>query len=337
MWRSLVARIVRDDEVAGSNPVTPTIVKAALTRSDPESGRLSAIRPTLTRASPPGVGRRAPRRPSAVRALGRDRRRPRRARRERGRPRSPAEVGIRPRTRPVGAASVPPTRPAYDLAATGELVAENQIVRRRSYAGRGARCAAPPAAGFWLSLVQARTRRPDPAGGHRAGTPDQAQEILRQGRVVQRAPPYPGTEHLTLADDQRRTVCDRIGRLVHRGYPVLDLASAVSVADFSAPRPCTRWSLSRTDDSGSADAASAPRPVRRVRVLLRQRVVAAVPRRSAGRAGGGPPPAELSVTGPRASVTPAAPAPATPPPTLVCRAPGRGAPSPPGRPRRRAR
>ena len=24
MWRSLVARIVRDDEVAGSNPVTPT-------------------------------------------------------------------------------------------------------------------------------------------------------------------------------------------------------------------------------------------------------------------------------------------------------------------------
>ena len=25
MWRSLVARVVRDDEVAGSNPVTPTI------------------------------------------------------------------------------------------------------------------------------------------------------------------------------------------------------------------------------------------------------------------------------------------------------------------------
>ena len=24
MWRSLVARVVRDDEVAGSNPVTPT-------------------------------------------------------------------------------------------------------------------------------------------------------------------------------------------------------------------------------------------------------------------------------------------------------------------------
>ncbi|ETI82270.1 MAG: hypothetical protein Q618_VCMC00002G0092, partial [Varibaculum cambriense DORA_20] len=26
MWRSLVARFVRDEEVAGSNPVTPTIV-----------------------------------------------------------------------------------------------------------------------------------------------------------------------------------------------------------------------------------------------------------------------------------------------------------------------
>ena len=26
MWRSLVARIVRDDEVAGSNPVIPTII-----------------------------------------------------------------------------------------------------------------------------------------------------------------------------------------------------------------------------------------------------------------------------------------------------------------------
>lgn len=28
MWRSLVARIVRDDEAAGSNPVIPTILKA---------------------------------------------------------------------------------------------------------------------------------------------------------------------------------------------------------------------------------------------------------------------------------------------------------------------
>jgi hypothetical protein len=25
VWRSLVARVVRDDEVAGSNPVTPTM------------------------------------------------------------------------------------------------------------------------------------------------------------------------------------------------------------------------------------------------------------------------------------------------------------------------
>ena len=30
MWRSLVARVVRDDEVAGSNPVTPTSVSKAL-------------------------------------------------------------------------------------------------------------------------------------------------------------------------------------------------------------------------------------------------------------------------------------------------------------------
>ena len=30
MWRSLVARVVRDDEVAGSNPVTPTTVKPLL-------------------------------------------------------------------------------------------------------------------------------------------------------------------------------------------------------------------------------------------------------------------------------------------------------------------
>ena len=28
MWRSLVARFVRDEEVAGSNPVTPTIKTA---------------------------------------------------------------------------------------------------------------------------------------------------------------------------------------------------------------------------------------------------------------------------------------------------------------------
>ena len=28
VWRSLVARFVRDEEVAGSNPVTPTMVRA---------------------------------------------------------------------------------------------------------------------------------------------------------------------------------------------------------------------------------------------------------------------------------------------------------------------
>jgi hypothetical protein len=29
VWRSLVARFVRDEEVAGSNPVTPTSITAA--------------------------------------------------------------------------------------------------------------------------------------------------------------------------------------------------------------------------------------------------------------------------------------------------------------------
>ena len=51
--------------------------------------------------------------------------------------------------------------------------------------------------------------------------------------------PYPGTEALTLSVEQRRDVCDRIGRLISEGYPVLNLASALPrVADFSAPRPC---------------------------------------------------------------------------------------------------
>jgi hypothetical protein len=35
VWRSLVARVVRDDEVAGSNPVTPTFVMF----HDNETGR----------------------------------------------------------------------------------------------------------------------------------------------------------------------------------------------------------------------------------------------------------------------------------------------------------
>ena len=37
VWRSLVARVVRDDEVAGSNPVTPTLVKALFSRRGPSS------------------------------------------------------------------------------------------------------------------------------------------------------------------------------------------------------------------------------------------------------------------------------------------------------------
>ena len=32
MWRSLVARVVRDDEVAGSNPVIPTASPGPLDR-----------------------------------------------------------------------------------------------------------------------------------------------------------------------------------------------------------------------------------------------------------------------------------------------------------------
>ena len=51
--------------------------------------------------------------------------------------------------------------------------------------------------------------------------------------------PYPGTEELTLSPDQRKDVCDRIGRLITQGYPVLNLASALPrIADFSAPKPC---------------------------------------------------------------------------------------------------
>jgi len=51
--------------------------------------------------------------------------------------------------------------------------------------------------------------------------------------------PYPGTEALTLSPEQRRDVCERIGGLIRRGYPVLNLASALPrIADFSAPRPC---------------------------------------------------------------------------------------------------
>ncbi|HSN11326.1 MAG TPA: radical SAM protein [Propionibacteriaceae bacterium] len=51
--------------------------------------------------------------------------------------------------------------------------------------------------------------------------------------------PYPGTEALSLTPEQRRDVCDRIGRLIRRGYPVVNLASALPyVADLTGPRPC---------------------------------------------------------------------------------------------------
>lgn len=51
--------------------------------------------------------------------------------------------------------------------------------------------------------------------------------------------PYPGTEDLTLTPAQRRDVCERIGRLIRQGQPVLNLASALPrLADLSAPRPC---------------------------------------------------------------------------------------------------
>lgn len=51
--------------------------------------------------------------------------------------------------------------------------------------------------------------------------------------------PYPGTEALTLTPAQRHDVCDRIGELVRRGYPVVNLTTALPyIADGSAPRPC---------------------------------------------------------------------------------------------------
>lgn len=51
--------------------------------------------------------------------------------------------------------------------------------------------------------------------------------------------PYPGTEHLTLSPEQRQDVCDRIDRLIVRGFPILNMAAALPrIADFSAPKPC---------------------------------------------------------------------------------------------------
>ncbi len=69
MWRSLVARVVRDDEVAGSNPVTPTIGEAPSTgrglrrlvaqvraRLGPQSRAPPAAR-SRARSEPPGPRR----------------------------------------------------------------------------------------------------------------------------------------------------------------------------------------------------------------------------------------------------------------------------------------
>ena len=51
--------------------------------------------------------------------------------------------------------------------------------------------------------------------------------------------PYPGTEHLSLSADQRRSACASIAAMIDAGYPVLDLRAALPrIADGSAPRPC---------------------------------------------------------------------------------------------------
>jgi len=51
--------------------------------------------------------------------------------------------------------------------------------------------------------------------------------------------PYPGTEALTLTGEQRREACRRIIGLIHRGYPVMNLASVLPrVADGVPPGPC---------------------------------------------------------------------------------------------------
>ena len=51
--------------------------------------------------------------------------------------------------------------------------------------------------------------------------------------------PYPGTEDLTLNPQQRRLACERIDEMIQRGYPVLNMRSALPrVAAGTAPRPC---------------------------------------------------------------------------------------------------
>jgi hypothetical protein len=57
VWRSLVARFVRDEEVAGSNPVTPTsvsLVRSSFVKINSVVGPKRAI--WLARVCPSGVG-----------------------------------------------------------------------------------------------------------------------------------------------------------------------------------------------------------------------------------------------------------------------------------------
>src|SRR5688572_33332970 len=57
-WRSLVARVVRDDEVGGSNPLAPT--------SCPSFARSTSTGHSSNRLFDPGAARRQPERASAV-------------------------------------------------------------------------------------------------------------------------------------------------------------------------------------------------------------------------------------------------------------------------------
>ena len=53
--------------------------------------------------------------------------------------------------------------------------------------------------------------------------------------------PYPGTEHLSLTDEARRTALATIRDMIDAGYPVMDLRSTLSrIADGTAPRPCAQ-------------------------------------------------------------------------------------------------
>jgi MoaA/NifB/PqqE/SkfB family radical SAM enzyme len=51
--------------------------------------------------------------------------------------------------------------------------------------------------------------------------------------------PYPGTEHLSLSREQRQAACARIAELIDRGFPILNIPSALQrIADGTAPLPC---------------------------------------------------------------------------------------------------